>query len=272
MLNIGWFSTGRDAAAGQLLETVLRRIKSGVIQGRVIFVFSSRGPGESAESDLFFDLVARHRIPLITFSYEQFKNQHQAAGAPQAPGWPQWRNEYDREVMKKLEGLDPDLCVLAGYMLIVGPEMCSRYTMLNLHPAVPGGPTGTWQEVIWQLIQNRASRAGAMMHLVTPQLDKGPPVTYCSFTIRGKPFADAWTEVRGRSTSDIKRTDGENNRLFRLIREHELAREFPLIVMTLKAFADGRVMLRDGRVLDERGRPAGPRDLTEDIERSLRPS
>ncbi|GAH59253.1 unnamed protein product, partial [marine sediment metagenome] len=42
-----------------------------------------------------------------------------------------------------------------------------RYNMVNLHPAAPGGPTGTWQEVIWQLIENKAEETGVMMHLVT---------------------------------------------------------------------------------------------------------
>ena len=58
--------------------------------------------------------------------------------------------------MNRLQGFHPDLCVLAGYMLIVGEEMCQRYNMINLHPAAPGGPTGTWQEVIWQLIDSKA--------------------------------------------------------------------------------------------------------------------
>jgi len=75
--------------------------------------------------------------------------------------------------------LPADLCVLAGYMLIVGPEMCTRFNMINLHPAAPGGPTGTWQDVIWQLIKQRARETGVMMHLVTPELDRGPVVSYC---------------------------------------------------------------------------------------------
>jgi phosphoribosylglycinamide formyltransferase-1 len=272
MLNIGWFSTGRDEAARQLLQAVLNHIKKGAILGRIVFVFSNRERGESPDSDQFLNLVNHHRIPLVTLSHEKFKDRFQPATEAPAKAWPKWRAEFDRAVMKKLEGFAPDLCVLAGYMRLVGPEMCARYTMLNLHPAVPGGPAGTWQEVIWHLIENRAAKAGAMMHLVTPELDKGPPVTYCSFSIRGKPFAAAWSEVRGRSTLEIRRTEGDSNRLFRLIREHELAREFPLIIMTLKAFADGRVALRDGKVLDEHGRPTGPRDLSQEIEKYLRAS
>ena len=48
--------------------------------------------------------------------------------------------------------------VMAGYMLIVSPAMCRRFAILNLHPALPGGPTGTWQEVIWRLLDERPPR------------------------------------------------------------------------------------------------------------------
>ena len=67
--------------------------------------------------------------------------------------------------------------------------------MINLHPAAPGGPAGTWQEVIWQLIGNEAEETGVMMHMVTPKLDKGPPVAYCTFQIRGEPFDRYWFDV-----------------------------------------------------------------------------
>jgi hypothetical protein len=76
--------------------------------------------------------------------------------------------------------------------------MCLRYNMINLHPAAPGGPAGTWQEVIWQLIRTGAHKTGVMMHLVTPELDRGPVVTYCIFSIRGStPFDGYWQEIEG---------------------------------------------------------------------------
>jgi folate-dependent phosphoribosylglycinamide formyltransferase PurN len=64
--------------------------------------------------------------------------------------------------MERLTGFNPDINVLAGYMLIVGAEMCQRYDMINLHPAIPGGPKGTWREVIWKLIETGASETGPL--------------------------------------------------------------------------------------------------------------
>ena len=60
-----------------------------------------------------------------------------------------------------------DFGVLAGYMWIVSPDFCEKVKLINLHPALPGGPKGSWQEVIWQLISCR-SAAVSYTHLTLP--------------------------------------------------------------------------------------------------------
>ena len=261
---LGWFSTGRDKAARDLLETVHTSINRGEIEAEIAFVFSSREPGESAESDLFIKLVKNYHIPLICFSYQRFKTSK--VSSSQLITTPQLRLDYDREVMNRLSSLHPDLCVLAGYMLIVGREMCQRYNMINLHPAAPGGPTGTWQEVIWQLIETNAEETGVMMHLVTPELDRGPVVAYCTFPIRGKPFDKYWQQIQKKSVAEIKKEQGEKNPLFRLIRQYGLAREFPLIIATIKAFSQGKVKITpDKKVVDADGRVITGYNLTDEI-------
>jgi len=266
MYQLGWFSTGRDKAAQDLLQAVQSQITLGDIQAEVIFVFCSREPGESAESDLFLNQAADYHIPIICFSYQKFKARKETATTSQAGTLPRWRFDYDREVMKQLQYFHPDLCVLAGYMLIVGQEMCQRYNMINLHPAAPGGPAGTWQEVIWQLIDNQADETGVMMHLVTPQLDKGPPVTYCTFPIGGKPFDKYWDEIKGHTVEGIKKGQGENNPLFRLIRQHGLAREFPLIISTIKTFSQGKIRISpEKQVVDAEEKPIKGYNMTDEI-------
>lgn len=259
--HLGWFSTGRDKAARDLLTVVWKDTQQEKIKAEISFVFSNRERGEERESDRFFDLVEGYGIPLVCFSSRKFQPQRRN----EAPA--EWRLEYDREVMKRLEGYHPDLCVLAGYMLIVGREMCQRYRMINLHPAAPGGPGGTWQEVIWKLIETRAERTGAMMHLVTPELDKGPAVTFCTFPIRGEPFDQHWRGVEGIPLEQVKKRQGEKNPLFRLIREHGLAREFPLITATIKAFSEGRVRIEENRVVGADGKTVDGYDLTAEIDK-----
>ena len=268
MLTIGWFSTGRDEAARQLLQVVYQKINNGEIEGNIVFVFSNREPGEAKESDLFFELVQGYRIPLICFSSNKFKDLQDIRGKTDGETLPKWRLEYDREVMKRLNGFNPDLCVLAGYMLIVGEEMCRRYDMINLHPATPEGPKGSWQEVIWALIENKAVESGVMMHLVTPELDRGPVITYCTYPIRGEPFDKYWREADGRPIAEMKREQGEGSALFKLIRQHGLMREFPLIVSTLKAFGQGEVKIESGRVFSCQGKPISGYDLSDEVNKA----
>ena len=260
MYRIGWFSTGRDKAARDLLKTAYRSIKKGEIKAEIIFVFSNRERGEDRESDAFFKQVRRYRIPLICQSSNKFKQRFEKG----------WRRRFEKEAMRRLEGFQPDLCLLAGYMLIIGAEMCRGYPMINLHPAAPGGPKGTWQEVIWRLMEEGAAETGAMMHLVTPELDAGPPVAYCTFPIRGKPFDRYWKAIEGLPIDEVKAKQGELNALFRQIRKYGLVREFPLIIATLKAFSEGRVRIEDGKVVDSAGKPITGYDLSEEINKKVR--
>lgn len=266
MYKVGWFSTGRDEAARDLLAAAVGAIKTGEITANIDFVFCSREPGESPESDAFMAQVRGYGLPLVYFSYQRFKSIT-GADHSKTNGFLNWRLAYDREVMKRLADFQPELCVLAGYMLIVGPEMCTHFTMVNLHPAAPGGPTGTWQEVVWKLIEQNADRTGVMIHLVTPELDRGPVVTYCRFSIRGDGFDPLWKKIQGKDLEAIKKSQGEDNELFKMIRNDGLKREFPLIIATIKAFSEGRVRVETRKVLDANGKIIAGYDLSREIDR-----
>jgi folate-dependent phosphoribosylglycinamide formyltransferase PurN len=263
MYQIGWFSTGRGKGSRDLLTVAHESIRRGKLKASIAFVFCSREPGDAPGSDQFIELVKSYGIPLVCFSSRRFDRQKKSE-SPEA-----WRLLYDREVMKRLEGFHQDLCVLAGYMLVVGSEMCRGYKMVNLHPAAPGGPKGTWQEVIWQLIEEKAASTGAMMHLVTPELDQGPPVAYCTFSLRGEPFDAHWKEVEGLSIEEIKSRQGEENALFKMIRQRGVVREHPLVLSTINAFSQGRVRIEGETVVDKSGKPIPGYDLSEEIDRLL---
>lgn len=268
---IGWFSTGKDKAARDLLMTVQTAIRRHEIDAEMVFVFCNQDPGEALETNLFIRLVNACNLPFVSVSYQKFRAGVTPAAKSSGGPFPAWRLDYDRQVMKALDVFRPEICVLAGYMLIVGREMCAAYNMINLHPAAPGGPAGTWQEVIWQLIQKDATETGVMMHLVTPELDTGPPVAYCTFSIRGEPFDALWAEIKGKSAAEVKRREGESNALFRTIREHGLAREFPLIVATLKAFSQGKVKITpDKKVVDIEDKAVNGYNLTTEIDRQVK--
>lgn len=251
MLNIGWFSTGRGEGSRGLLRFIQQRIERGSLDARIAFVFSNRDPGQAQGSDEFFKLVESYNLPLVTRSSARYRRSRSSSGLP----WAELRPEYDRLVLEDLKDFNPDICVLAGYMLIAGGDMCRRYPLLNLHPALPDGPIGTWQSVTWELIRQRATRTGAMTHLATEELDRGPVVSYCTAPITGPDFDPSWQALKEQDLDEIRASQGEDFALFKQIREAEFRREPYLIFETLRAIADGRVQIRDGKVLDQMGNP-----------------
>ena len=264
MLKLGWFSTGRGEGSLGLLRTVQDAIASGELPARMEFVFSNREPGEAEGSDRFFRQVEEFGTPLVTLSSQRFRREQ--GGGP----FSRHRKQFDRKVMRLLEPYRPDVCVLAGYMLITAGELCNHYTMLNLHPVLPGGPVGTWQEVIWNLIEQGAGETGAYMHLATEDLDRGPVLTYCSFRIRDGEFDDLWRQIEGRSVEELRASEGEEQPLFRLIREEGVKRERPLVLETLKAFASGRVRVVERQVVDGAGNSIDGLCLNDAIEKAVR--
>ena len=264
---IGWFSTGRGEGSKGLLRTAQEGMQSGEIDAAMEFVFCSRERGETEATDAYLDMVEGYGIPLVTYSYQRYRKSRNLPNPDPGAPMPLWRIEYDRNVMQLLEPYHPDLCVLAGFMLITGPEICERYSIINLHPAAPDGPAGTWQEVIWKLIEDKAERQGVKMHVAIPELDAGPTATYCTFSIRGEPFDKYWREIEGKTVAEVKAAQGEDNALFKEIRRHGYARELPLITATLQAFSRGKVRITaDRKVVDASGQPIAGYDLTTEID------
>lgn len=269
MLHIGWFSTARGNSSRILLNTVVDRIRAGLLDVQIDFVFCSREPGEAENTDIFIKQVNEYKIPLICFSIRKFAQNYRQPIGSQDGNLPEWRLEYDLQVIQRLKNFGCKLSLLAGYMLIVGPEMCQRYDMINLHPALPDGPKGTWQEVIWQLMKEKAGQSGVMMHLVTPELDRGPVITYCHYLIRGHGFDHLWDEISKSTIEEIKIRQGEENELFKLIRRKGFAYEIPLILHTLGAFNRGAIRIIKGSLFNDQGTSITGYDLTNEIDKEI---
>jgi len=277
---IGWFSTGRDKAARDLFESVLAAINDGTIEAEIAYVFCSRCEGEREESDRFIELVEQSGVKVICLSSRSFKPELRKAGRAESPnvGTPsekllRWRNEYDAEVMHLIEPLGAQVGVLAGYMLITG-NLCQRLPLINLHPALPGGPKGTWQEVMWQLIEERADRTGAMMHVVTPELDEGPPLTYAEVELHGAKLDPLWDKLDRKlekeALDSIIKAEGEEEPLFAAIRAAEFELEIPLLIMTLKELAAGRLTVEGTNIRFDGDAVTGGLRLTNEVQDFIR--
>ncbi|MFN4005618.1 MAG: phosphoribosylglycinamide formyltransferase [Hylemonella sp.] len=84
------------------------------------------------------------------------------------------REAFDAELMTVIDGYQPALVVLAGFMRILTPGFVAHYErrLLNIHPsllpAFPGLHTHR------RAIAAGCRVAGATVHLVTAELDHGP--------------------------------------------------------------------------------------------------
>ena len=265
----GWWTTGRDKAAVNLFNAVWDAVKSDKISGRFSYLFISRQKGEGKFSDEIINLSKERNIPVESLSAVKFLPDLRKKDRSE------WRRLYHEEVLKKIQKYDSPLAVLAGYMWVLSPQICNEISAINLHPALPNGPTGTWQEVIWKLLAEDSNETGAMMHLVTPILDRGPAITYFKFSIRGGKWNILWNEFytlqKEHGLEYVKNNIGEELKLFKKIRHEGEIRELPLIVQTLRAFSRGQLKVGKGEIFDKDGKKlTEPLDLTRQVEMEIK--
>jgi phosphoribosylglycinamide formyltransferase 1 len=233
-LNIGWFTTGRGEGSYGLLESALEAIDSGDLPAELAFVFVNRVKGQTKRTDRFLELVESRGIPLVTLSSRDFRRTHD--NRP----WADLREEFDRAAIELLAPHSADIAVHAGYMLIA-PLLCSEYLTLNLHPALPGGTIGMWQQAVWDVITEGLDETGAMIHVSTEDVDEGPVLATTKFSVHGPEFDSHWNTMPGVDFVALKEDPGVELPLFKAIREAGLLRERPLLIETLKAVAAGRI-------------------------------
>lgn len=256
-LRLAWFASARGTSSRLLLEHAQRAIASGRLDAEIVVVFCNRTRGQSANTDAFLDLVEASGTPLVTIASGEWRKRVDGElSDPQSELAP-WRADYDRAVREAIAPYRPDVGLLAGYMLITTAELCDYLPLLNLHPAAPGGPVGTWKEVIRNLIEQRASTSGIMLQRATTQLDEGPIVTACRYPLHTGTLASLWDE---RASVD------EAGELFQTIRAEGVKREPHFIVASLAAIASARIVIPERHA-------AGPAlDLTTEVELAIEDS
>lgn len=93
------------------------------------------------------------------------------------PGEP--RERYDRRLERVVAPYEPDLIVLAGWMRILTGGFCSRFKIINLHPALPGmfpGATAI-DDAFTAFSAGDITETGVMVHWVPDAgVDTGPVI------------------------------------------------------------------------------------------------
>ena len=266
-VHVGWFTTGRGAGSRGMYEAVTAAIADGSLDAEISFVFANRDRGEDPVTDQFFARVDADRIPLVAKSSVGFRRAVGGERSRDGESLPAWRTDYDQAIAEAISSYRFDIGILAGYMLIFTSGFVERFPLLNLHPALPTGPIGTWRSVNRELIRNAATESGVMMNLAIPEVDEGPVVGYCRYPITGTTFEAARSELGDVTALDDDALEG--SALFQAIRAAGMLREAPFLVELLRAFASRRVQVEDGSVTYASGRAALPIDLTAEVQERL---
>lgn len=133
------------------------------------------------------------------------------------------RQGFDQALREAIDGVEPDLVVLAGFMRVLTDAFTDHYTgrLLNIHPSLLPRHRGLHTHE--RVLEAREAESGASVHFVTSELDGGPVILQARVPVRD----DDTPEVLAARVLD---------------KEHII---YPLVI---DWYAQGRLQLRDDTV------------------------
>ncbi|MBM4197211.1 MAG: phosphoribosylglycinamide formyltransferase [Gammaproteobacteria bacterium] len=104
------------------------------------------------------------------------------------------REAFAQRLAVALDGLQPDIVVLAGFMRILAHDLVNRYLgrMLNVHPSLL--PLYPGLDTYRRALAAGDAWHGSTVHFVTPDLDGGPAIVQYRVRIRTGDTADTLRE------------------------------------------------------------------------------
>ncbi|GLU49557.1 phosphoribosylglycinamide formyltransferase [Nocardiopsis ansamitocini] len=84
------------------------------------------------------------------------------------------RAEWNRALAARISGFTPDLVVSAGFMRILGREVLSEHTVVNIHPALL--PAFPGAHAVRDALAYGVKVTGATAHFVDEGVDTGPVI------------------------------------------------------------------------------------------------
>lgn len=244
MKRIGWFTTGRGPGSLGLFSTLRSKIRSGEIDAELSFVFLNREVKGNRNRAKLIAMAEEDGVPVLILPSDEF------LGELKAKDLESWRSAYGKAMREMISEHPMDFGVLAGYMLILDPETCAQYDIINLHPALPDTYQGTWEDIVRLVADSDDVTYGSMVHVCTAELDRGATVAFDEFGIE-----------------DLRQKCSSRDELASALRQRQRSREVPLLMETVKLLSSGGVMLERGRLLSERREPLPGRiDLTDSID------
>lgn len=196
------------SGGGTNLQAILDAIDSGGITNVEITAVVSNNAGAKA-----LDRAEEHGIPGILMSPRNYEN----------------REKFDHAFTEKMCELDPDLIVLAGFLVKIPEEMVERFSdrIVNIHPALIPSFCGVGYyglKVHEKVLERGVKVTGATVHFVNEGMDEGPIIAQKAVAVE---------------------EDDTPETLQRRVMEQA---EWILLPAAIDDIANGRIKVVDGRV------------------------
>lgn len=104
------------------------------------------------------------------------------------------REAYEQEIVEKLNALEIDLVVLAGYMRLLTPVIVEAYAgrLINIHPSLL--PAFPGKNAIGQALDYGVTLTGITVHFVDGGMDTGPIIAQRTVEVSAEDTAESLGE------------------------------------------------------------------------------
>lgn len=197
------------SGGGTNLQAILDAMDKGEITNTEIIAVISNNPGARALSR-----VRTRGIPGIVMSPKEYED----------------RDDFDTAFTAKMQELNPDLIVLAGFLVRIPAQMVSRFgnRIINIHPSLIPSFCGVGYyglKVHEKALERGVRLTGATVHFVNEGMDEGPIIAQKAVKVE---------------------EDDTPESLQRRVMEQA---EWILLPRAIDDIANGRIKVVDGKVL-----------------------
>ena len=197
------------SGGGTNLQALIDSVENGTVKGaQIIRVISNNRNAYALER------AAKHGIAAECISPKDYDS----------------REEFNRAFLQSVDQAEPDLIVLAGFLVVIPPEMIAKYRnrIINIHPSLIPSFCGTGcygLKVHEKALERGVKVTGATVHYVDEGTDTGPIILQKAVEIL---------------------PDDTPQTLQRRVMEQA---EWVLLPRAVELIAEGRVGVEDGRAV-----------------------
>lgn len=142
------------------------------------------------------------------------------------------REEFNEKFLEEVDAMNPDLIVLAGFLVVIPPAMIAKYRnrIINIHPSLIPSFCGTGfygLKVHEAALARGVKVVGATVHFVDEGTDTGPIILQKAVAVEQGDTAEV---------------------LQRRVMEQA---EWKILPQAIDLIANGKVKVEDGRVIQE---------------------